>query len=271
MSEPYTLVTNFLQTPSYPVLVDWLDFLPYPPQALLCYCGENRDTEKMARELCAERGIEFVLPPGDLTEDIRKSDLPVIRWHFENTKTPWCMRVALDTIPYRTDEADWLSQAIDIMKSEDRLFLTGSTKPFRADQPAGADGFLLTTRVSLNFFMIRPERWIEIFDAFVAEQPVYKRFFPEGAIEHYSKNNNVLGLRLENTTTRRVFHVQEWDERVAGIRTAFRAGQGIGPFLDGYTDDERYDWERYFMWPKPPVAKRARIAFGAWRRRVLGT
>src|SRR6056297_2192430 len=222
MSEKYTLVTNFLQTPSYPVLVDWLDFLPYPPRALLCFCGTNRETEKLARDLCAERGIEFVLPPGDLTEDIRKSDLPVIRWHFENTRTPWCLRVALDTIPYFADEADnWLSRAIDMMVANDWLFLTGSTRNYRADRRLDEDGFLLTQRVSVNFFLIRPERWLTIFDAFVAAQPEYKRFFPEGAIERYCADNDVWGLRLENTGTRRVFHVQEWGERIADIRRAF--------------------------------------------------
>ncbi len=264
------MITNLLQAPSYPVLVDWLDFMPYPPQALVCFCGGNAATKALVRDLCRARGIDFVQPPDDLTEDIRKNELPVLRWQFENVHTSWCIRVSLDTLPYRSDEFDWLSHALDRIEDEELLYMTGSTKRYRADKTAGDDGFLLTQRMSINFVLIRPNDWLKMLDDFVAIQGRFERYNTEGCVEYHCAQNDVWGLRLENLARRRVFHVQEWGERIAMVRDAFRAGRNIAPFMDGYCDDEEptRPWTRYYMFPRPSVIRRLRIAFGAWRRRI---
>lgn len=271
MSKDYTFITNLLQTPSYPVLVDWLDFLPYPPKAFICFFGGNTDAETMVRDLCAARGIDLVVAPNDLTENIRHDELPVLRWQFGNVTTPWCIRVSLDTLAYRDDDFDWLSYAIDRIEAEDLVYMSGSTKRYRTDKPTADKGFLLTQRVSLNFVLIRPGDWLKMLDDFLATRDEVKRFNTEGCVEHYCTENNAWGLRLENLPGRRIFHVQEWRPRISMVRDAFRAGRGIEPFMEGYCEDEvkMRLWRRYYMFPKPSLLRRVRISFGGWRRRTF--
>lgn len=266
----YTLVTNLLQGHSLPVLIDWLDFLPRKPKALICFFGSNTASEKAVADQCAQRGIDFVVAPKEITSDIRKGDALVAKWQFGHTKTPWVMRIALDTLAYSTDPSDWLSPAIEELNTTDKLFLTGSTKIYRTDKPTPSPDLFFTQRVSINFILIQPAQWIEIYDDYIAKTPNPSRFSTEKCLEDYCAENNVWGLRLKNIDQRRIFHVQEWGERISKVRDAFRKGRGIQPFLNGYVEDEgKHPWNRYFMSPKPPLVRRARIAFGAWRRGVF--
>jgi hypothetical protein len=272
MARDFALITNLLQAESYQILCDWLDFMPYPPRTLICFCGANRETEGLVRDLCEARGITLKLPPETLTEDIRKNDQPVIEWQFRNVEEPYCLRVALDTIPLQTGDFDWLSYCMDQMEAQDLLFTTGSTKIYRADKPTARDGFLLTQRVSLNFFLLRPQMWLELAERYTDRKPEFGRFFPEGMLERHCRENGLYGLRLDNRPDLRIFHVQIWDARIDAIRSAFRAGRGIEPFLKGYEDElpKLHAWQRYYMFPKPPLIRRLRIAIGEARRKMLG-
>jgi hypothetical protein len=270
MTRDITLITNLLQMPSLPVLVDWIEFLPRPPKTLICYVGGDAEIEAALHGLCDEHGIALILVPTDLTEDIRKSELPVILWQMQNAPEDYVLRVTLDTIPYRTDDADWLSYCIETMEAEHHPFTTGSTRPFRADRPLDRAGFGLTRRVSFNFILMRARFWLDLEARSRHLMEKYDRYYIEGLLEDFCEDTDRWGLRLINIPERRVFHVQVWDSRIDAIRRAFHEGRDLGPHLRGHEDDQNYDWDRYYMWPKPSWLKRARIHFGKWRRSLSG-
>jgi hypothetical protein len=269
MSHSYAIVTNLLQTVSMQVLVDWVDFFDTPPSSIVCYFGGNRDAETLLQDFCDTRGITLIVAPDDLTEDIRKLDMPVLRWQFANVPEDYCVRVSLDTLPFRNGRDGWFEACIDTMEAEDLVYATGSTRKFRTDQAHPTPGYVLTQRVSFNFIVMRPQRWLELERQYAHLEKVYDRFHCEGFLEDYCRETGRYGLRLENGTDFRIFHVQIWDERMLEVRDNFRAGRGIGPFITGYEDDQLYEWTMYYMHPKPPLPKRIRIEMGRLRQKLL--
>lgn len=269
MTRDYAILTNLITPQSLPVLRDWLAFMPYPPKRLICYCGYNDGNKALLRELAEETGITLVIAPDTLTEDIRKTDLPVLEWQFAHVEEPYCLKISLDTVPYRKDKTDWLNPMLDIMEREDFVFLTGSTRIFRADTPYRDPDLYRTRRLSLNFAIMRPDVWPELFHAYAGHKETYGRFASEGLIEHHCRETGRYGLRIANTKALRVFHVQVWDDRINDIREAIRSEAKVAPFLTGYEDDQRYAWDMYFMWPRPPIWRRIRIAIGRIRRQVF--
>jgi len=269
MKRDFAIVTNLLQAESFPVLKDWLDFLPYPPRTLHVYCGYNEETKALLWELCDDTGIKLVIAPDTLTEDIRKSDIPVITWQFRSVEEPYCLRISLDTIPYRKSDDDWLGAALSTLERDGLEFVTGSTRPFRQDSPLPGGEGLLTQRVSFNFIIIDPRKWLDLAERRSELREVYRRFFTEGLLEHHCRETGTHGLRLENRDDWRVFHVQIWDAKINAAREALRSERKVAGFLKGYEDDQRHPWERYFMYPKPPLAKRLRMHLGKMRHQIL--
>lgn len=269
MQRDYALLTNLITPQSLPVLRDWLDFMPYPPKRLICYCGYNEGNKALLRDLAREVGTTLVIAPDTLTEDIRTSDLPVLEWQFAQVEEEYCLKISLDTIPYQKRDEDWLNPIIDTMEQEGFVFLTGSTRLFRADTPYRDPDLYRTQRISLNFVIMRPEFWLDLFRTRTDLKQQYGRFACEGIVEHHSRENGLYGLRLANTTDRRVFHVQIWDERIDARRAAIRDDAKVAHFLTGYEDDYTYPWERYFMFPKHPLMRRIRIGLGRMRRQIF--
>lgn len=271
MSHDYTLITNLLQTVSMPVLEDWVDFFDRPPKTIICFFGGNRDSETLLRSFCEDRGIALIVTPEDLTEDIRKHDLPILRWQFAHAPDPYCVRISLDTLPYRDGHDGWFDACIDTMKADDLLFVTGSTRNYRSDQSHPTAGYFRTQRVSFNFFLTRPQVWLSLEKENSHLEEVYGRYHSEGFLEQYCREQGKYGLRLENTPDFRIFHVQAWDERMMKVREAFHAGRGIGPFLKGWEEDQRHPWTMWYMYPKPSLLKRIRIELGRIRREMFAS
>lgn len=274
MQRDYAMVTNLMQVESFPVLEDWLDFMPYPPRTLICFCGANEDAKILLRDLAARVGLTLIIAPEELTDDIRKYETKVLEWQFDQVEEDFCLRVTLDTLSYRTTTTDWLNRTIDILERDDLLYATGSTRLFRTDTPHGdmsneEPHLFLTRRISFNFVIIRPETWLDLYRGHPDPQGAYGRYSIEGVVEHHCRDSGRYGLRLANSPEWRVFHVQVWDERINAIRTAFRDNTKVGRFLNGYEDGRRHPWEKYFMYPAPSLLRRFRIGAGRLRRQIF--
>ncbi len=273
MSRDYALVFNLQQAESYNVLTDWLDFLPYPPKTMVAYFRGNAETRGLVEDLAAEVGADLVVVPDDLITDHRNQETDLVDWQFSQVKEPFCIRVNMDTIAYRTTQDDWLTPVFERIERGDVLFATGSTQPFRADRPDEGPGLMRTRRISFNFVALRPETWLNLHRGHPDPKGAWGRYSIEAVVENHCEEADVDGLRMVNTADWRIFHVQVWDARIDTIRAAFREPAKVAEFLQGYEDERKKPWERYFMYPEPPKIQQMitkwRVEFGRFRRELF--
>ncbi|WP_292295024.1 hypothetical protein, partial [Marivita sp.] len=130
--------------------------------------------------------------------------------------------------------------------------------------------FLLTQRVSNGFLIIEPEFWTLAQESNPNSIEKWGRFAPEGCLEDYLKETDQYGIRIINDTDLRVFHVQEWSERLLIVRKAFRKGRGIQSHFQGFQDDRLGSSKRYYMKRGLPLGRRLRIWAGKQRRKIFG-
>lgn len=267
--QPYALATNVMDPLSIGVLEDWLNFLGPQPGSLHCFCGGNEAAKDAVSRLCTTRGIRLILTPDEVCEDVRHDEISILRWQFEHVSEPYCALIHLDTLPYREGDDDWLAESLAAMEENGFLFITGSSRVFRADRARETPSQMATQRISNNFVVLRPREWLALEREYRPIRDRFERYYTEAFIEHHCAEKDVWGLRLVNRPDWRVFHVQVWDTRIWAIREKFRAGQGIDAFLNGYEDDQLYLWDMYYMHPKPSWLRLMRIKLGRLRREIF--
>ncbi len=269
MSRPYALATNLLQPMSLQVLEDWIEFLGRPPATLHCFCGGNPAAKTAIETFCNTHNIALELTPDEVCEDVRASELEVVKWQFSHATEEWCFLVRLDALPFRVGEEDWLDRCIEMIEAKGFMFATGAARVFRADTSIDHPHYMATQRLSNNCILLRPRDWLALEEQHTHLRQTFGRYYTEGFFETYLRESDNWGLRLVNRPDWRVFHVQVWDERMFDVRENFRSGQGVGPFLEGYEDDYTDPWTRWYMFPKTPLSKRLRVKLGRLKRQVF--
>ncbi|TRW95100.1 hypothetical protein FNJ84_17590 [Paracoccus sp. M683] len=263
-------MTFVLQEHHCLILQDWIEFLDWPVTALIVHVGQQDQIRASLGALCACHDIQLHVLGTTTAAETTTDENPLLAAQFAAVQTDFGCVVRLDNIPFRQPDLNWQDPAWALMQAQGARFLTGTTLPYRADRPLTDAHFALTQRISNGFLMIRPADWLEFQRGTEGSQDRYGRFSSEGAAEDYVAAMDIWGLRLLNSPDIRIFHCHEWGPRLPVIRDAFRKGTGIGRFLKGFQDDYFGANARFYMKPRPPLMRRARIFLGHWRRRIAG-
>ena len=75
--------------------------------------------------------------------------------------TEWVLLIKLDTLPYRSGHASWLSDAMDVIQRHRLFGMTGSFVPDPDQSPLEA-GYCVTQKYSNNFSLFRKADWLRV-------------------------------------------------------------------------------------------------------------
>ena len=269
MSAPsFSLLTHILKLRHVGVLKRWLKFIGIRPDQFIVAVPRDDEIIGALNAVAEACRADLVLIHLDNPSDLKSNERPTLTDQFRSSRNLCCMLLKLDTVVHRDGQEDWLEKALARFEATPQaVFVTGTTRPYRADLATEDPNFCMTQRVSNNFMVIRRDWWIETQELYLDRAKT--RFYVEGCIEWRCLDENLWGLRCLNRPDWRMLHVQVWDERLEGIQRSFEQGTALGPYLRGYEDDAIYEWERYYMSPVPSWPKRARIHAGRWRRDLL--
>jgi hypothetical protein len=265
----YSLVSKLIDLNHLIVLRDWIEFLHFKPTDISLYTPfSEHDIQQHLQLDWGDAVVNIVSPlPG---EDIREGETQILHRLVLGCKTDVFVTVNLDTLPYRAGHDVWFEEIYDQIFHQEVMFFTGCGLLFRKDIPIAGQPFLKTQRFSNNFAVIRKDTWLHHMYRYKPEQldPEAQRYFTEWAIEEGCHQDQRYGLRRYNSSDWRVFHVQQWDEKLLQTREKFQLGKNIQPYFNRYFEDQYYPWYWYYNYPKPSLLKLARIKFGAWRRKI---
>lgn len=263
----YTLLTNIAQEHHLAILDDWLEFLGTPPAAINAVLPENPELASRVAEFCQSRSVPFVQSAVIFDRAAMANESIPLMDQMKFVSTDWAFIVRLDTFPFRSGHATWLSDAINKLEQGSYPFMTGSTRTYRADKTTDNQSILQTQRISNNTLLVDPKFWIEVLEHTIEEGQLEQNiFFAEASVERYCAKSDVWGLRKLNSPDWRVFHVQAWGPEQTEMRRLFREGHRIGEYMSGFEDDFNHPWDRYYLSPKPSIYRRAKIHLGRFRR-----
>lgn len=265
---PISLLTFVLQAHHCTILEDWITFFDHPIAGLVVHVGAGPEI-RTELETLAQRYNMSLCILGEVTpRETTNNERDLLAAQLAEVHEGYGCVVRLDTIPYRTPGLLWEDAAFAQMEAHGARFITGSTQPFSRDRTTADVAYGLTQRISNCFLIITPDAWLGLQTGTERSEGRHGRFLVEGAPEDYLKKNDVWGLRLINRPDWRVFHCQEWGPRLLEVRSAFRAGRKIAPFMRGYQD--KLPQRFYYMYPQPSTLRRLRVLMGRWRRKLLG-
>lgn len=96
------------------------------------------------------------------------------------------------------------------------------------------------------------------------------RFHSEWALEEEFRQKNLFGLRRVETLDWRVFHVNQWGDRLFKTRDLFQRGVDIQRYLNRVHEDSvhRLDYDYYYNYPQLAFIRRIKIWVGKHRRAI---
>lgn len=267
----FALFTLVMKVAHLPVLDDWLTFLGERPASLDLILGDEPGLGGHVDALASKFGLPVNVVETCSASSVRDGETRYLKQQFAACSARYALVIRLDTLPFRKGNADWFSHDLALLVRDQYVCLTGSTRPYRADVTLPGEAHARTQRISNNFLLIETARWLDIQERMAPREAEFGRFATEGLMEVYLRDTGMFGLRRINRPDWAVVHTQLWDDRQAAARVALRDdAAALKPFLRGFEDDLNYDWERYFMYPKPPLLRRMRTTVGAWRRSLRG-
>lgn len=266
---PISILTFVLQQHHCQLLEDWFDFFDHPVARLIVHVGSDARIPQTLADMCAARNIGFTNLGISSPDETTDNEQALLTAQFDAIETGLACVIRLDTLPFKAEGVRWQDDAFNTMASDGACYITGATRPYRADKHAGSAAVMLTQRLSNCFLIIAPDDWRRLQQGTQGSAERYGRFLVEGAAEDFLAERNLWGLRLLNRPELRIFHCQEWSTRILKVRRSFRAGKGIKWFMKGYEDDFFGARAKNYMQPGPPPLRQLRITLGAWRRKAL--
>ncbi len=266
--DSFVLITNVMAEAHCVVLQDWFDFLDVLPERLLVFVGKEPAIADRLARICEARDIALEILDTTDTRRVRQDEPAIVMEQFQAAGSGLVMIVRLDTLPFRRTGDPWQTDAIAAMRHHGAIYLTGSTLPYRSDTPTDDPRYMHTRKVSNNFLLMDRDEWLRIQEAQREPALALGRFAQENAVEFHCRDTGDRGIKLVNTPDFRIVHTQEWGPRMRLVRACYRRGIAITPQLTGFQED--WDARRYpfYLQHEAMPIKRARIAFGRWRRDV---
>ena len=272
----YDLLTKVLDPRHDVILRDWLEFLDVPPQQLVAYVPADRgDIHARLDALTAEFGIPWHAVSQQSGEDLKNEETAILRRMVAQCAGDYLLFINLDTLPFRnpSTEPKWLEEVFGRLEQETDLhFFSGCGLHFRGDVLEAGGRYRRTQRFSNNFGLLRRTFWLTAMDRFAVDDldDETRRFHSEWALEEMFRQDNLWGLRRVDTLDWRVFHVQQWDDRLLQTRALFKQGRGVHRYLDREHESTVHRWDYHYNSTPPPLVSRARVWLGRHRRRLWG-
>jgi len=268
----FSLLTKVLDARHLVILQDWLEFVTLRPADLIVYMPDDGNIYRQLDGLAHSAQIAWKPLIGDKSDDLRNNETEILRRMVEQSTSDYLLSVNLDTIPFRTglSEERWLDEVFELLRTGDFPFLTGCGVRYLADTVAVPGRFLRTRYFSNNFGLILRDFWLNAIERHGPSHvdEAARRFHSEWAVEEELRRLDRDGLRRLDSEYWRVFHVQQWDDRLLKTRELFRRGVGVKRYLNRIHEHYRHPWEYYFNYPKPPLITLLRIRFGELRRGI---
>ncbi|MBW4516008.1 MAG: hypothetical protein KME11_12385 [Timaviella obliquedivisa GSE-PSE-MK23-08B] len=271
----FALLTKVLDPRHTIILRDWLEFLTIPPQELIIYMLDTEDVYQSVDALCTEFQLTWKPVFTAPDDDLANNETHVLLRMVKQVESEYLLFINLDTLPYRqgVEEEAWLQDVFAQMVGNDQfVFFSGCGVIFRDDKKLDALGnYLQTQRFSNNFGLLRKDFWMlamQNHSLDQAEQLGVYRFHSEWALEEEFRQKNLFGLRRVETLNWRVFHVQQWGDRLFKTRDLFQRGVGIKRYLNRVHEDVIHRLDYHYNYPQPSLVRRITIWVGQHRRSV---
>jgi len=252
-----SLLTHVLDAKHLVVLQDWLEFVGREFDELVVIISDCSEIKMALEQLCHEyeATLRIAGTANPTTAEGWNEDAHLTK-QFQTAKSDYVLLFKLDTLPYRQEYQDWLDETLAILIAKKAIFITGSTQPFLNDLPLDEDHYL-TQRVSNNFLIIDPKRWLNLQDRYRECTRDRGRFASEARLEICCEETREFGIRRKNKANWRVFHTQLWDNRLISARQKFKNGYKVEDYMRGYQDNLGDPWRSYYLHPVPSLYERA--------------
>ena len=104
-----------------------------PPERLHVVTSDDPAVAEAVGAFCAERDIELSITATTSPGILKDEETVFVERQFSEVTSEFALVVRLDTFPYRSGHADWLSEAQEAMRRTGAFFVTGSCRVFRKD------------------------------------------------------------------------------------------------------------------------------------------
>lgn len=272
----FSLITNVLDISHLRILKDWIEFFDWPPEEIVTFIGSGEEIEQAVRSFCEDEALKLSVVGVSNPLDMKENEPQYLRTSFEAVQNEFAVLVHLDTLPYRAEGTVWFEPALKQMESNNAIFVTGSTRLYETDKPTDDPDFFLTQRLSNNFLIISPNKWLSIQNSRSQFLKDFGRFSSEAAIESYCHDQGVFGVRVRNSLKLRVLHTQEWGPRMTEVRRKMHNAESVQFFLEGWEEDFKLPWDRFYCFPRPSRIQlitreiRSRVAIRTRLRDLMG-
>jgi len=263
------------------VLHDWLQFLGGRPNQVIFAVSPRIEPPPVYEELRGEGVIDRILFLEAEGRSILVIDAEAIHLIVDAVPTKWVLLIKLDTLPYRSGHETWLDEAMERVTKYGLFGMTGAF--LIEDLIPLEDGYSTTQKFSNNFSIFRRSDWLNVMEASKGkgyhQDPARSLQFQGDNIRYL--NEHIIETHLETTGQRMlvkhdsrdwsVFHINVWGEALRRVRSSYVKRQGVKPFFNTgkpLRRPLRYEWQKYYGYPRPPFVKLMRIVLGR-RRRAL--
>jgi len=265
------------------ILKDWIDFVGDSLSSVMVVspaCFEDSPVFKRWKTLSPMLEFLFI---GEVDQHPDQYYALGVLTAMAQVPTEYCLFVKLDVLPFRHGNDRWVVEGIEKIIAMEAFALTGSERWPGTDVIDPQYG--KTHRISLNFALYQPKRYLEIIQAsnprFVTLAHECKvrfedRFSLESGIEEWLEATGGFNLVRQEDDDWSVFHIHQFDDALRRIRELYRDRICIDAFLNRIDPDrkepwEYHPWERYYGMPRPWLLKRIRILCGELRRRIFSS
>ena len=269
------------------VLEDWLVFLGGRPKEIIFTVSPINNPPPIYEQLHLEKGIDTVIYLDPKGRSVAQIEPEAVRTAIEAAQTKWILLIKLDTLPFRRDHQDWLTNAVHVMEKYSCWGITGSGRIYHDASPV-EQGYSKTQKFSNNFSIFPRQDWLDIQDMYVGKEfnglllsdsigsvdskGDALRFITEEAVETFLEKNNRHMVVQWETLDWSVFHVNVWGDQLRQIRESYLARTKVSPYLfkgKPTSHSMIHPWNLYYGSLKPSLLKRLKIWLGYKRRKAF--
>jgi hypothetical protein len=243
------ITANFGGADTFPTMLeDWVQFLGRQPhEVVVVDGGSDPQTVAMYQRLFAEGRIDklYLMQPGH-PENHRY--LCFIQEYYAGVLASgdFLFSFRQDTLPFRSGHADWVDEAVSLMKGDPSVFAVSGSSPGQSPLGACDDGWWCLENTSENFALLPRNHHVaamQVCEGFWSSGwrgvnpyahigPTAARCLIECAWDQYCRRQGMRVLMKKEDATWSVFHTNERGETLMRLRQRNQRRQGLEPYYN---------------------------------------